>query len=308
MSTSKAEAPALDEALALAAEMAVLETTAPEVHAAWLSVCRAAVVGVDGELLAATSRRVEIGLGAADEPFDEGRSRLAVAAAELTDQFLVYVPGVTEHMLEPLRADLGEAGLEAFVQTLYTLDQTTRLKLIYAQLFEGDHAVSSEVGDGPVSPMDQALAGLHAATMRLSGLDALTTEIIRLRAGSYHQCRLCTSIRLQDAGASVVDEDLASRIERNDLGGMSAKHQIAMRYADAHMINPKAMGQDLISELHEHYTIAQIVEMTLDVSQWNQQKILVALGTDTPVSEAGLTPLVFDTMGHVVHGKHGSLG
>jgi alkylhydroperoxidase family enzyme len=308
MSYNNVEAPALDEVSPLAAEMSVLATSAPEVHAAWLAVCRAADAAIEGELLAATRRRVEVGLGTADEPFDEAPSPTAVAAADITDQFLVYVPGVTPSMLEPLRSDLGVAGLQAFVQTLYVLDQTTRLKLIYAQLFPGDHAPSSESTDNSIPPMDQALSELHAATMRLSGLDPLTTEIIRLRAGSYHQCRLCTSIRLQQAGASVVDEDLVSRIERNDLDGMSAKHQIAMRYADAHMINPKALGQDLVTALHEQYTMAQIIEMTLDVSQWNQQKIIVALGTDTPVSEAGLTPLMFDTAGHIVHGRHGSLG
>jgi alkylhydroperoxidase family enzyme len=308
MSSNNAVAPAIGKALPLAAELAVLENAAPQVHSALRTVCKAAVAGVDAELLKVTRTRVEIGLGTTEEPGDEGLTRLAAAAAELTDQFLVYVPGVTESMLEPLRSELGEAGLAAFVQALYVLDQTTRLRLIYAQLFEGDYGTPAAVADAPVLPMDEALAALHAATMRLSSLDPLTSEIVRLRAGTYHKCRLCTSIRLQDKGASVVDEDLASRIERNDISGMSAEHQVAIRYADAHMVNPKAIGQDLISELGRHYSHAQLVELSLDVSQWNQQKILVALGTDTPVSDTGLTPLMFDDEGHIVHGEHGSLG
>ncbi|MCW2831079.1 MAG: hypothetical protein JWP31_1771 [Aeromicrobium sp.] len=308
MSPDTLIASAVDEASPLASDLGALDAEAPQVHSALRAACRAVAVAIDPGLLDATVRRVRIALGADEESGGAEQSALAAAAAELTDQFIVYVPGVTESMLAPLRSELGEDGLEAFVQALYVIDQTTRLRLIHAQLFESDRPAPPAVSDEPTRPVAEALATLHAATMRLSSLDVLTSEIVRLRAGSYHQCRLCTSIRLQDGGTSVVDDDVASKIERNDVSGMSVEHQLAMRYADAHMVNPKAIGQDLVSDLRRQFSRAQLIELTLDVSQWNQQKILVALGTDEPVSEVGLTPLMFDTEGHIVHGEHGSLG
>jgi alkylhydroperoxidase family enzyme len=309
MNTQSSAYPTTDDALPLAAELLVLETATPRISGALRGACRAVAAVVSPELLAFTRRRVEIVLGATDAILPEPASRLLASAAELIDQFLIYVPAVTEEILAPLRTELGEDGLVAFVQALYVIDQTTRLRLIYAQLFGEDRVHPGPTAEnGPVLSPEAALANLHAETMLLSGLETLTTEIVRLRAGSYHRCRLCTSIRLQDRGESVVNEGLAAKIERGDVSGLSVKDQLALQYADAHMVDPRAIDTDLIAALGQHFSRAQTIELTLDVSQWNQQKILVALGTDDPVSEAGLTPLMFDDGGHIVHGTHGSLG
>lgn len=293
----------------LAPELDTLGAVAPQVRDCLLGSWRVAIDAVGSDVFTDTRARVESLLGFAAHDLREPTSPLLEAAAALTEQFLVYVPGVGEDLLQPVRAIFGNDGLETFLQGLYVVDQTTRLRLIHSQLFgpapQPGPAVTSP--ENPTS-LPMALAALHASTMVLSALDAQTTEIIRLRAASYHHCRLCASLRLEVDGTSAVDESLAARIERNDLSGMREEHVLAIRYADAHMVDPKRIDPALVRALTAQFTREQLVELTLDVSQWNQQKILVALGTDDPVSDDGLTPLTFDDSGHIVHGAHGSLG
>jgi hypothetical protein len=62
------------------------------------------------------------------------------------------------------------------------------------------------------------------------------------------------------------------------------------------------MDAELPQQLRRSFSDAQIVELTLDVVAWNQQKILVALGVDRAVDEHLLTPLSFDAAGHSVIG------
>ncbi len=62
------------------------------------------------------------------------------------------------------------------------------------------------------------------------------------------------------------------------------------------------MDAELWQQLRRSFSDAQIVELTLDVAAWNQQKILVALGVDRAVDEDQLTPLSFDAAGHSVIG------
>lgn len=295
-----------DDAL-LSPELDVMWITAPRVHSALLGAWRAASVAIDPKLFSSTLQRVEARLGLVDRVVGEPDTPLLGAAGELIEQFVFYVPDVTESLLAPLRAHLGQAGLETFVQVLYLIDQTTRLRLIYRQLFGvTDMPVTGRANPDATWGLREALAQVHATTMCLSDLDELTSEIVRLRAASYHHCKLCMSVRLAGASGSVVNEDLAEQIAHCESSSFAEAHKVALRYADTHMTDPRNIGAVLREQLVKYYTRSQIIELTLDVSQWNQQKILVALGTDAAVSESGLTPLMFDADGHIIHGAAGS--
>ena len=94
-----------------------------------------------------------------------------------------------------------------------------------------------------------------------------------------------------------MDEDLASKIARDDTSGFTARQRIALRYADAHMTDPKSVDGELRAELRRWFSVSQTVELTLDVVAWNLQKVSVALGTDRPVDEEALSSLAFDADG-----------
>jgi hypothetical protein len=69
------------------------------------------------------------------------------------------------------------------------------------------------------------------------------------------------------------------------------------------MTDPKRIGGELGAELRRRFTVRQIVELTLDVVAWNQQKVLVALGIDRAVDERALSPLTFGAEGHTRIGE-----
>ncbi len=45
------------------------------------------------------------------------------------------------------------------------------------------------VGIAAARPLRAALGAWQAAVVRLSGVDAVTTELVRLRCARYHDCR-----------------------------------------------------------------------------------------------------------------------
>jgi hypothetical protein len=172
--------------MALAPELEHLAVAAPESAAALLGAWGAARDAVDPELLALVERRVESQLGLAE---DDGADPADPVVA-LVDQFVFYVPDVDEAMRAPVRERLGADGLETLLDALYVVDQTARLRLAHARLFGEEAAASRADPDpGPTRSLEDALSELHASAMRLDDLDPLTTEIVRRRAATWHDCK-----------------------------------------------------------------------------------------------------------------------
>jgi hypothetical protein len=173
---------------ALAPELDHLVALAPESAAALSSALDAARSAVDPQLLAVVERRVEAQLGlGADDGADPADPVIA-----LVDQFVFYVADVDEDMRAPVRERLGADGLAILLDALYVVDQTARLRLAHARLF-GDPATPSraepEPEPDPTRSLADALSELHASAMRLDDLDPLTTEIVRRRAATWHDCK-----------------------------------------------------------------------------------------------------------------------
>jgi len=97
-----------------------------------------------------------------------------------------------------------------------------------------------------------------------------------------------------------LDEPTIDKVRRYESSDLAEHHRVALRFADAIMTQPRLIDDGLRADLHRYFTVAQIVELTVDVMKWNYQKIPVALGTDVEVRPGELTPLVFDDDGHWV--------
>jgi hypothetical protein len=163
---------------------------APDAHAALGRAWDAAQAEVDPGLFAVGRQRVEGQLGLTEGPGQVPEDELGAAAAALADQFVFYAPQIDESLLAPLRDRIGEEALRTFVDALYVLDQTTRLRLESRLLLDGASDGEREPEPAaPVPPLAEAIRELHAAAMRLDGLDPITTEIVRLRAADYHDCK-----------------------------------------------------------------------------------------------------------------------
>jgi hypothetical protein len=92
---------------------------------------------------------------------------------------------------------------------------------------------------------------------------------------------------------------IANVLDRKD-DSFSPAHQAALTLADAIMTTPARLDPSLVTELHKHFTDAQLVEITLDVMKWNGQKVPVAFGVDVWLAPGELTDLNFDAQGNWV--------
>jgi alkylhydroperoxidase family enzyme len=141
------------------------------------------------------------------------------------------------------------------------------------------------------------------AVMRLDALDPVTTEVVRLRCATNHDCRFCRTVRLEVDGARAIDEATAGLVARSEAEALTSRHAAAMRLADAMMTQPGWIDDELVVALHRNFTPAELLEMSLDVMKFSHQKIKVALGLDEPMRpDGGLVDFAIDAAGRPAFG------
>jgi len=139
------------------------------------------------------------------------------------------------------------------------------------------------------------------AVVRSHHLDAVTTELVRLRCARQHDCRICQTLRLADAAESGVDEGMAGKVDHYERSDLAERHKVALRIVDAFIWRPADMSDELVEQAHGQFSDAELAELLLDITKWSTQKIHVALGTDgadrLAVGEAGVSYFTFDEEG-----------
>jgi hypothetical protein len=146
------------------------------------------------------------------------------------------------------------------------------------------------------TPLDAAIDSFAAAVVRASSVDPVITELVRLRCAQYHDCRLCGSLRWQEAIDRGLDEAAVAKIGRYESSDLDDRAKAALRLADAMVIAPVRVDAELRTELREHFTDTQIAELCFDVMKWSKQKFLVALRLERPPWD-GVATLSFDGRG-----------
>lgn len=87
-------------------------------------------------------------------------------------------------------------------------------------------------------------------------------ELVRLRIAFFNQCRSCMAIRYRDALADGLDEALVCSLERpHEAENLSPAEKIAIRYGELMATDHLAIDDALHSQLREHFSEAEIVEL-----------------------------------------------
>jgi hypothetical protein len=146
-------------------------------------------------------------------------------------------------------------------------------------------------------PLEQAIAKFAAAVVNAKTVDPIITELVRLRCAQIHDCRLCGSLRNQEALEQGFDETMQSKITRYQSSDFSPEIIAALRLCDAMILSPASADAALKEELEHHFLPEQIAEICLDVMKWSQQKALVALRMEAPPWDK-VTVLSFDEHGN----------
>jgi alkylhydroperoxidase family enzyme len=233
---------------------------------------------------------------AGDGPSGDAES----VAVEFAEQFSADVSSVGDDLRDRFSVALGGAAFPAVMLT-YFADflprvragfQALGLPVPWSDAVAWDH--DSELGD---VLFNRFLPGVA----RLRTLDPVTTEVVRLRGATQHNCRLCKSRReghALDAGGS---ESLYEQIEWYETSdALTDRHKAALRYVDALVWTPATIAPEVAAGVRRYFTEAESFELTVDVMRNAANKIMVALGADAAKVEHGTERFLVDEDGQTV--------
>jgi alkylhydroperoxidase family enzyme len=158
-------------------------------------------------------------------------------------------------------------------------------------------------GERASSSIRELLADYQNTVVLGDRLDVVTTELVRLRCGRTHQCRICQTLRLDAARAEGVDNEMTAKIDRYETSDLSERHKLALRITDAMILRPDLLAGEVVEAALDEFGSQALVELCLDISKWSTQKIVVTLGLDgterLPLNEQGITWFAFGDDGAV---------
>jgi alkylhydroperoxidase family enzyme len=261
------------------------------------------LVACSGDRLGVVVRQVcgrTLGLPPLPAEVSADASEADPVVVEFAEQFSVDVSMISDAQRDRLRAALGDRAFDTVVQ-MYIGDFVPRVR---AGLDAVGVAVSWPdpiVWDHSGHPADALFNGFMPAVARLRSLDAVTSEVVRLRGAAQHNCRLCKSLRETTALEAGGSESLYDDIERFEGSGLLSEPQkAALRYVDALIWTPAHIDADVAAGVRRHFTDDQAVELTLDVMRNAGNKIAVSLAADAPRVADGTEHYLLDADGQTV--------
>lgn len=202
-------------------------------------------------------------------------------ATAFVEQMIVDVASMTPDVRTAGLAELGADG-PAFVLAAWTQDMMIRADVAWHEMFgEGWRLIPASAEINPWAAHERFL--LEVA--KLSSLDPVTSELIRLRGARAHGCRLCQSRRsvsaIDQAGRSDLFDD-------SDPSRISQAQVLALQVVDAFVWQPIQWPPGLGEEVVDALGPAAATELTLDIVRNAANKIAVAFGADEPKLETGI--------------------
>lgn len=203
--------------------------------------------------------------------------RTALAFAE---QFSVDVSAIGDGQRSQLQQALGDdAGV--YAQVVYVADVVPRARFALDRLFgDGDGAPVSPVAVAAGATLWPAMEELIVVVPGLLGLDAVTTELVRLRGARQHQCRICQSLRSRSALVAGADDDTFDAVDHYATSDLSDAQKAALAFTDAFIWTPGHLSDEVIAGLRAHYSPAQQIELVLDITRNATNKAAVAMAAD----------------------------
>ena len=220
-----------------------------------------------------------------------------------TEQFLMDVGGTDAAARAGLIEHFGADGARELVSAIYVVEFTQRLQLIAARVLDDDASTPALVSPRPARDASPAglLTAYQAAVMRGNTLDPMTTELIRLRCARTHRCRICQTLRLADARAAGVDEEITAQIDFYERSDLPDRAKVALRVTDAFIIRPDLLSDTVAEQARMSFEPAELASLCLGITKWSTQKIHVALDTDgadgLETDDDGVALLSFDETG-----------
>ena len=111
-------------------------------------------------------------------------------------------------------------------------------------------------------------------------VDHPTKEMARLRNARVTDCGYCRNVRFEVAREQGLTEDVVDEIRDGyEEGALDARQKAVLRWTDAFLQAPGEPSEALRTEMLEHFTPEQLVELTAGIALFmGFSKIAVSLG------------------------------
>ncbi len=277
---------------------AALDLYAPEAAAALQGLLAVRPAGVSPEVndaLRATAAGVTRlpALGGAVAP-----AGVDPAITAFAEQFAIDVSSVDDDQRAAFASSLGDDTFAA-VQMTYVADVIPRLHAALDALFGPSTWVHPE--PSPVEDAWPAIDVYIQEIARVQVLDAVATELIRLRGARQHECRLCKSRRNVTAINEGADDATFEAIDHYADSELPDRIKAALALTDAMIWQPASIGDDVVAGIHAHFSPAEAVEVVLDVARNAANKIPVSLASDEPIVSEGVELFDMDVDGNLTY-------
>ena len=231
----------------------------------------------------------------------DDRSDAETVLVAFAEQFAADVTGIGDNQRSCFLRAFGDSAFRTVV-AIFIADFVPRVWAGCEALGLGRPGVVGDVAfDRETDPVATLLNGFVPAVARLRGLDAVTTEVVRLRGAEAHNCRLCKSLRERHALDEGGSEDIYRQIaDYENADSLSGAHKAALRYVDALIWSPSRIERDVAAGVREHFSEEQAFELTLDVMRNATNKIAVSLGADAPRVAEGTECYEIDESGQTI--------
>jgi alkylhydroperoxidase family enzyme len=77
-----------------------------------------------------------------------------------------------------------------------------------------------------------------------------------------------------------VDESMLALVDDHEHSALSAKQKAALRFADAYLLGPSTVDDDLRHELSLHFTPEELGALLVRLMHYSSDKVMVALALD----------------------------
>ena len=217
-----------------------------------------------------------------------------------TEQFVTDVSSLGDDLRVAAATALG-AALFPYVVAVWAADMDGRVNSAWAQLV-GSAPSSARVAAEPELDAWPAVDEFLVAVSRLDHLDAVTTEVVRLRGARANNCRLCRSRRNVQAIEAGADEEMFDAIDRYESSDLAEPLKVALRVTDAVLWTPHAWPAGLAADVRRCFSPDQAVELVFDVVRNAANRIAVALGADEAHVADGVEYFAVDADGALTYG------
>jgi AhpD family alkylhydroperoxidase len=114
------------------------------------------------------------------------------------------------------------------------------------------------------------MSELHGFASQLRAMGTLSdrlVELVRLRVAFHNQCRSCMAMRYPSGLEDGVTDELVCSLERpREAPGLTDAERAALAYADISATDHFAINDETFTELRQHFSEREIVELGLHIA------------------------------------------